>query len=226
MRRLFGRRARKRDEEDVTENPDQQPGDELSALDRDDAGEYGTDEFEAFVPVGREYESYEAYADEMSDDETPDAARDTAAPYAADDVDVPEDAYVRPRRRIRMPRPRLPRFDSLNAVRWDVLLLTVLLIAAGVFGTLLVQDRLSGDIVTLWPLALVVVAVVWLVVALVRRHVTSFLGAAAFAGVGLSLLMDAQAIAQVEETLLGVVLVTIGLGIVMRGFLLRQRNLT
>ncbi len=44
------------------------------------------------------------------------------------------------------------------------------------------------------------------------------------AGVGLSALLDAQDIAALRETLLGIVLVAVGLGIVVRGFLLRGRT--
>ena len=69
-----------------------------------------------------------------------------------------------------------------------------------------------------------VVAGLWMLIALVRRQVTSFLGGAALVGVGLSALLDAQDIAALRDTLLGTVLVTVGLGVVVRGFLLRGRT--
>lgn len=217
MRRLFGRRARGRDDEsradDYAAPPDQVPD-----MDGEDA-----DEFEAFVPVEREHQAYDTYepydVTEAGDDD--DVARAWPEGPGYDDAN---DARTYRRRRIRVPRVRLPRPRVPVALRWDMLLLATGLIAAGIFSTLLVQDALTGDIVRWWPVALVAVALVWMLVALVRRHVASFLGAAAFAGVGLSLLMDAQDIARFEETLLGVVLVTVGLGIVIRGFLLRQRE--
>jgi hypothetical protein len=235
MRRLFGRR--RRDERVNDERDTDVPQDD--SADGDSMDEYGTEEFEAFVPVEREYEAYEphddagAYHDDVYTGDADDAGAydiyradvDGAGddiPYTAPAASEAADA---PRRRVRVPRPRLPRVDLRGALRWDVLLAAAALVALGIFGTLLVQDRLSGDIVTLWPLALVAAAVAWLLVALLRRHVTSFLGAATLAGVGLSALMETQEVAPIEETLLGVVLVTIGLGIVIRGFLLRTRDM-
>jgi sulfite exporter TauE/SafE len=53
--------------------------------------------------------------------------------------------------------------------------------------------------------------------------VASFLGGAAFTGLGVSLLMDTQDVAQFQETVMGVLLVMVGLGIIIRGFLLRGR---
>ncbi len=103
------------------------------------------------------------------------------------------------------------------------LLLALALIAAGVFGTLLNLGQFSGDIETWWPLAVIGAAVLWMLVALIRRQVESFLGGSALAGIGVSLLLSTQDIASFRETLLGLSLVTIGLGIVIRGFLLRQQ---
>jgi len=211
MRRLFGRRGRGRDE-------DRRADDDAAPL--DDAAEMSdesADEFEAFVPVERDYHAYDTYGEDEAGDYGDVERAWTESP--GDD----EDSGARSRRR-RVLRVRLPRPDLPVALRWDILLLAVGLIAAGIFGTLLVQDALTGDVVRWWPVVLVGAALVWMVVALVRRHVASFLGAAAFAGVGLGLLMHAQDIARIEETLLGLVLVTIGLGIVIRGFLLRQRE--
>ncbi|MCD4687617.1 MAG: hypothetical protein K8S97_16945 [Anaerolineae bacterium] len=169
------------------------------AFDNDASDDYNVDEFDAFVPVGPG--AHEAYAvdDEPDDDMA-----------AADDHT--------PRRR-RLSRPALD-----MALRGDVLLVALALIAAGIFGTLLVRGDVRAEVRDWWPVALVATTIVWMLGALLRRHVASFLGAAAFAGVGLSLLMDTQDIANVEETLLGVVLITAGLGIAVRGLLLRQRT--
>lgn len=236
MRRLFGRRARGRDDDDPRVDDYAAPDQAVNA--DDDDAEYGTDEFEAFVPVEREYDTYEAFEDVNGEDhDTDDALSYGPAyepyeppPYTAEGdagVGVPEPPETGTRRRrLRVPRVPLPHAQGGNTLRWDALLLAVALVALGIFGTLLVQDQLSGDIVEWWPVGLVAVALVWMLVALVRRHVTSFLGATALAGIGLSALMDAQDIARFDETLLGVVLVMLGLGIVMRGFLLRQRDVT
>jgi hypothetical protein len=138
------------------------------------------------------------------------------------------------RRRVRLPRVRVPRLrlgvprlrrPTWNRqVRFDILLLAVLLIAAGIFGMLLNLGRVEGDAAAWWPLVIVAGATVWMLVALLRRQVTPFLGASALTGIGLSLLLDTQDIASFRETLMGVVLVAVGLGIVIRGFLLRQQT--
>ncbi len=121
------------------------------------------------------------------------------------------------------PRRRLPRPSPGVRIRFGVLLLALGLIAGGIFGTLLWQDRLRDDVMDWWPVAPLGVSALWMLIALVRRQVTSFLGGAALAGFGLSALLDAQDIATLGDTLLGTVLVTVGLGIVVRGFLLRGR---
>jgi len=127
------------------------------------------------------------------------------------------------RRRLALSR-RLLRPSPGVRIRFGVLLLALALIAGGIFGTLLWQDRLREEVTRWWPAILLVAAALWMLIALVRRQVTSFLGGAALAGVGLSALLDAQDIATLRETLLGLVLVTVGLGIVVRGFLLRGRT--
>jgi hypothetical protein len=130
------------------------------------------------------------------------------------------------RRRVRLPRPHLtvhlPNFGL--RIRWDYLLLALFMIVGGVFGALLNRGQVQEPIKAWWPLAIVVVAGLWMIIALARRQVASFLGGAALAGVGLSLVMNNQDIADFKETVLGMVLVTAGLGIVIRGFVLRQRT--
>ncbi|MCZ7539582.1 MAG: hypothetical protein M5U29_06685 [Anaerolineae bacterium] len=121
-------------------------------------------------------------------------------------------------------RRRLPRPATGARLRLWALLLALALIAGGIFGTLLWQDRLREEVAAWWPAILLIVAALWMLIALVRRQAASFLGGAALAGVGLSALLDAQDIAALRETLLGIVLVTMGLGVVVRGFLLRGRT--
>ena len=118
---------------------------------------------------------------------------------------------------------RLPRPSPDVRLRFGVLLLALALIAGGILGTLQRQDRLREEVTIWWPVVPLAVAVLWMLIALVRRQVTSFLGGAALAGFGLSALLDAQDIAAFGDTLLGTVLVTVGLGVVVRGFLLRGR---
>jgi len=141
--------------------------------------------------------------------------------YALDDDDAPLAPYEEPRRRV---RPRLARPASPIEVRFGVLVLAIALIALGIFGTLLNRGEVEGDVRAWWPAALIALAVLWMLVALVRQRIPSFLGGAAVAGAGVSLLLDTQGVVPVEETLLGLILVAAGLGVVVRGFLLRQTS--
>jgi hypothetical protein len=205
MRRLRRRRSRQEDWEDESTSPDEDQA--LSALDQlsdeDLYGAYDDAPIEPFVPV--EDDDFDVYEY--------DAPPETASP-----------AGESPRRgRFSQPHLSLRPAASSSALRWDYLLLALLLIGGGVFGALLNQDRLQAQIEEWWPLAVVVVAALWMIIALVRRQIASFLGGAALAGVGLSLLMNNQDIAGFKETVLGMVLVTAGLGIVIRGFVLRQQ---
>lgn len=206
MRRLF-RRGGRHTEDDISADVS------LS----DEAAETGmADEFEPFVPVRGGHDAY-GYDSYESEDEP------TATAYPEPYSDMEEE----PRRRrvgVRLPRVSAPRVPGAAAIRWDMLLWVMILILSGIVGTLLVLGEISDDVETWWPVAVIVFAVAWMLGALLRRQVASFLGGATLAGVGLSLIMDAQDIARFEETLLGVALVTVGLGIVMRGFLLRQRS--
>jgi len=133
----------------------------------------------------------------------------------------------RRQRRVHLPRfraPHIPR-PTIN-LRLDVLFVVIFLVALGIFGTLLNLDQINTTGRAWWPVTIIVSALLWMIIALLRRQVASFLGGSALTGVGLSLLMDTQDIANARETLLGVVLLAVGLGIVIRGFLLRGRTLT
>ncbi len=198
MRRLNRRRRARREQwADKLIAPDTEPLPEEEPY--DEYGDYDDAPFEPFVPVTGEDEDAD-YGDEPE----------------------PEAAYPprEPRRRLHLPRPdvRLPS----PGVEWVYLLLALILIGGGIFGALLNRDEVPANIEEWWPVAVVIVAAVWMLIALARRQVASLLGGAALAGVGLSLMMNNQDIADFEETLLGMVLVTAGLGIVIQGFLLRQ----
>jgi hypothetical protein len=123
-----------------------------------------------------------------------------------------------------LPQPELRRPTSPVRVQFGVLFLALALVALGIFGTLMNRGDISGDLREWWPLVVIGVAVLWMLAALVQRRIPAFLGAAGLAGIGISLLMDTQDVASVNETLLGVMLVTLGFGIVVRGFVLRQQS--
>jgi len=123
-----------------------------------------------------------------------------------------------------LPRPKLGRPRLGWSVRPDVLLLALALIAGGIAATLIVQDRLTIELDPRWPVGVLALAGVWMLLALLRGQVTAFLGGAALAGVGLALLMDVEEIAAFDESVLGVVLVTVGLGIVIRGLVMHPSS--
>jgi hypothetical protein len=166
------------------------------------AEEDGETVFVPFVPVERTHD-YEEESEEESE---------TVA------FPPPPEEYRRhlPHPEIHVPHPAVD-------VRLGVLLSVVFLIGMGIFGTLLNRDRVHGDAATWWPAAIIGCGLLWMALALSRRRVASFLGGAAFTGLGVSLLMDTQDIAQFQETVMGVLLVMVGLGIIIRGFLLRGR---
>jgi hypothetical protein len=145
--------------------------------------------------------------------------------YAQDETEIEEPeppAPPRRARRIRSPRIPVPRFFA--TIRLDAMLIVVFLSVGGVFGTLLNQDRIRDNVAAWWPMVIVVTAAAWMLYTLIQRRAASFLGGAAFTGLGLSLLMDTQDIAPLDQTLVGMVLIMVGLGIVVRGFALRQQT--
>ena len=124
MRRLRRRRSR---QDDWQTDADEDQA--LSALDQlpdeDLYGDYDDTPIEPFVPV--EDDDYELYEYE--------AQLETASPARE------------PRRRVRFPRPQLRSrlLTSGSGLRWDYLLLALILIGGGIFGALLNQDRLQGS---------------------------------------------------------------------------------
>jgi hypothetical protein len=204
MRRFRPNRRREREHQaewtdepsllDQFDMPDETPGDETSDW---PYGEYDETPIEPFVPVSGDFQE---------------GMPDTGTAYPERESDRPAS------------RPRFSGRAPDLGIQWGYLLLALALIAAGIFGTLLSQDRLRGDVAEWWPVSIVVVAALWMIIALARRQIASFLGGAALAGIGLSLVMNNQDIADFRETALGMALVTVGLGIVIRGFLLRQQH--
>ena len=175
-------------------------------------------------------EEAERAPEEFSTDYTEPSIVDDLQPFVPVESAPPEDfatpvPYERVERMEREDEVRpvhIRRTGPCVRVRFGVLVLALLLIAAGVVGTLRNLDRLELTVPEQWPFVVLAIAGLWLVIALNRRNVTSALGAAALAGVGVSALLDVQGIAAWRETLIGTVVVMLGLGIVLRGLLLRQ----
>ncbi len=96
------------------------------------------------------------------------------------------------------------------------------LVAGGIFFTLLNVVELPSIITRWWPTVTLFISLSWSLSALNRRNAAAFLGGAGAIGLSLSLLLDAQEIADFGETFVGLVLISIGTGVIMRGLLLRQ----
>jgi hypothetical protein len=97
------------------------------------------------------------------------------------------------------------------------------MMVAGIFFTYLNAAANPDPVLEWWPSVSLFVSLVWSMVALVRRNATAFLGGAGAAGLSISLLLHTQDVAQFQETVVGVILISIGLAIVVRGLLLRPR---
>lgn len=154
------------------------------------------------------------------------APEDDLQPFVPVESAPPDDSYADPDPAYAPApewAPRPPRSGPRYAVSAGMLALALLLLVAGAVGTLLNLNRLELSLPDAWPLGVLLAAVIWLGGALSRRDVASVLGASALAGAGLSALLDTQGIAAWRETMLGIVLIALGLGIVIRALLLRQR---
>lgn len=114
------------------------------------------------------------------------------------------------------------RTSGRQVTSWGLLLIATGLTIGGVFITLLNVADLPDVVEKWWPMVSLIVALLWSFGALLRRNAASFLGGATVVGLSLSLLLDSQDIATFEETVVGIILMTFGLAIVMRGLLLRS----
>jgi len=175
-------------------------------------------------PIRRRRAREEAQEPEPLFDESPSDELQAFVPVESAPQDdyaaAPEEDFIEqepPPARVRRAAPRL-------MINFAALVLVALLLAAGVVGTLVNLDRIDLSVPDQWPWGLLALALLWLVVALARRQVTPALGAAALVGASLSALLDVQGIAAWRETMIGAVLVALGLGIVLRGLLLRQNS--
>lgn len=101
-------------------------------------------------------------------------------------------------------------------------LVALALVVGGIFFTLLNIAELPSIITRWWPTIVLFISLFWSLSALNRRNAAAFLGGAGAAGLSISLLLNAQEIASFGETFVGLILIAIGTGVIMRGLLLRQ----
>ena len=127
----------------------------------------------------------------------------------------PVEAVPAPRR---LAVPRLP--FVVNGRAWLVVLI---LIGITGFALLLIRGLLPRQVVTWWPLAVAIPALIWFLASLVRRETRSLLGSTALLGLSVSILLAAQNLASLSATWVGITFIAIGTGIVLRGLLLRHQ---
>jgi len=149
----------------------------------------------------------------------------------APEIPTPDESaltpYIPPPRQERQRRApsfrfRIPRLLAWEAVNPALLLLALGLVVGGVFWTMYNLGQTSPQAEQWYPALLLGFALLWALYALLARRPGTFLAASALIGVGISLLLDAQDLIAWRQTLVASVLITAGMGIVARGFLLRQ----
>jgi len=118
-------------------------------------------------------------------------------------------------------RARLPFY-----IHWPSLVALVVLIIVTVFAMLSIRGALPDVVATWWPVAVLVIGVLWFLASLVRRNSRALLGSAALIGVAASLLLAAQGIASLAATTVGVTYIAIGTAIILRGLLMRNQPIS
>jgi hypothetical protein len=105
-------------------------------------------------------------------------------------------------------------------------LLALSLISTGIFWTLHNRGQAPDFLTAWWPLGLIVLAALWALYALRYGQMAAFLGSNVLAGLGFSLWLDAQDLLPWQDTLAGAVLISLGLGLIARGLVLRRSPLS
>lgn len=108
-----------------------------------------------------------------------------------------------------------------SQVNWGVLGTIILLIALTAFLFGLSRNALPVEILTWWPAAILVVAILWLFGSLARGRASGAIGAAGLIGIGLSLLLATAFHVSLSSTLVGITFIALGMGVILRGLLIR-----
>jgi hypothetical protein len=102
-----------------------------------------------------------------------------------------------------------------------VILSILALLALTLFFTMANRGTLPRVVQLGWPLAIAGIAALWLLRSLFGRHASGLLVSTAVLGLGLSLLLASAYQVPLTATLLGVPLIAVGLGIMVRGLFWR-----
>lgn len=112
---------------------------------------------------------------------------------------------------------RRPHRAMHTEVRPRVLLFILLLVVALALVALDIPAQIPAELLARWPWLLVIVGVLWLLVGLVTAWPHGTLGGPLVAAVGVTVLLEQQGVLSGPMTLGGVLLVTAGLAVTVRG---------
>lgn len=109
-------------------------------------------------------------------------------------------------------------------INWPILLAIIFLIALTVGSILNNLGVLPQVVITYWPSVLLILSGLWTLLALVRRQARSLLIGSALVGISIALMLITTGnIVATGTTLMGIVLISIGTGLLLRGLLLRNQ---
>jgi uncharacterized integral membrane protein len=108
-----------------------------------------------------------------------------------------------------------------NRIDWRVLgaIIVLLLLTAFLYGSS--QNALPIEVLTWWPASILVIAILWLFGSLARGRAPGAIGAAGLIGIGLSLLLATAFQVPLGSTLVGITFIAVGMGVILRGLLIR-----
>jgi hypothetical protein len=128
------------------------------------------------------------------------------------------------------PRPVVLRRRLPFVVNWPVMIVVLALVALAAGLVLLNLNLLPEPILAWWPLVVLIPATLWFLTALARRKPRRLLRSTALLGLATSLLLITQHIAPSGATpigtMLGVTLIVVGAGLLLRGLLLSQQPIS
>lgn len=144
---------------------------------------------------------------------------------------LPDDAESAPETEIEVPEAEVasepPRRRPVRhlpfTTRPVVLLAVIVVIAIGVLLLLYQQGQLPDEVLIWWPLALIIPGVLWFLISLARRSGNGLLAGAALVGVGISLQLSTLSTYAIGSTLVGIVLISTGTAILVRGLLMGRQ---
>lgn len=123
-------------------------------------------------------------------------------------------------RRLTLRRSRFP-FEINTLALLTLIGLVVLTVGLVLFNL----GLLPSSVLRWWPLLLLIPSFMWFLATLFRRRIKGLLGSTALLGISVSLLLAAQNVAPPGATLIGVLFITVGAGLLLRGLLLSQQPL-